>query len=81
MTTPRCCGFRTENNFIDFIGSYEQARVRNWHCVSCGQVHGSKIEHHRSTSQRNTWTLSSGEPDYQDEEVHLGVESFIRQAA
>jgi hypothetical protein len=25
--------------------------------------------------------LPSGEPDYQDDEVHLGAESIIRQAA
>jgi hypothetical protein len=38
------------------------------------------IEQHRLAPQEKVLTLLSGEPDFQDDEVHLGAESFIRRA-
>jgi hypothetical protein len=40
------------------------------------------VERHLATSrQYDTYFLPipSGEPDYEDDEVHLGAESFIKQ--
>jgi hypothetical protein len=39
------------------------------------------IEQNRLARQEKVLVLPSGEPDYQDEEVHLGAEAFIRLAA
>jgi hypothetical protein len=39
------------------------------------------IEQHRQAQQEKVVALPSGEPDYQDDEVHLGAESFIRRVA
>jgi hypothetical protein len=38
------------------------------------------IEQHRLAPHEKVLTLRSGEPDFQDDEVHLGAESFIRRA-
>ena len=35
------------------------------------------IEQHRLARQEKVVALPSGEPDYQDDEVHLGAESII----
>jgi hypothetical protein len=37
------------------------------------------IEQHRLAQQEKVLPLPSGEPDYQDNEVHLGAESIIRR--
>jgi hypothetical protein len=39
------------------------------------------IAQNRLAAQEKALVLSSGEPDYQDDEVHLGAESIIRRAA
>jgi hypothetical protein len=38
-------------------------------------------EQNQLACQEKVLAFPSGEPDYQDEEVHLGAESFMRQAA
>jgi hypothetical protein len=81
MTTPSCGGARTDYNFLDFIGSFGQITMPNWRCVIYSQLHSPKVEQSRSARQEKALTLSSAEPDYLDEEVHLGVESFLRKAA
>jgi hypothetical protein len=49
--------------------------------MNCGHVHDPVIEQHRRARQDKALALPSGEPDYQDEEVHLGAESFVSRAA
>jgi hypothetical protein len=39
------------------------------------------IEQHRLARLELVLVLPSGEPDYQDDEVHLGAEAFMRRAA
>jgi hypothetical protein len=39
------------------------------------------IEQNRLAQQEKVLVLPSGEPDYQDDEVHLGSEAFVRRAA
>jgi hypothetical protein len=49
--------------------------------MNCGYVHDSVIAQHRLARQEQVVVVSSREPDYQDDEVHLGAESFLRLAA
>jgi len=49
--------------------------------MNCGHVDDSVIEQNRLTQQEQVLVRPSGAPDYQDDEVHLGAESFIRLAA
>jgi RNase P subunit RPR2 len=80
MTCSRCYGLMVEGHFLDFEGAYGQMLRTSWRCVNCGRVHDSVIEQHRLAQQKKVLALPSGEPNYQDNEVHLGAESFIRRA-
>ena len=81
MTCSRCSGFMVEDQFLDLAGAYGQMWTTSWRCVNCGRVHDSAIEQHRLARQEKVLVLSSSEPDYHDDEVHLGAESIIRRAA
>jgi hypothetical protein len=82
MTSPRCWGPTVEDHIHDFWGaSYGQRWATSRQCVDCGRVHHSVIEQNSLARQEQVLVLSSSEPDYQDDEVHLGAESFIRLAA
>jgi len=81
MTCSRCSGLMVEDPFLAFEGTYGQMSPTRWRCVNCGRVHDSVIEQNRLARQEKVLALPSGEPDYQDDEVHLGAESFIRRTA
>jgi len=70
-----------EDHLFDFQGTQGFMSMKGWRCVNCGRVHDSAIELHRLLRQETVLALQSGEPDYQDDEVHLGAESFIRRTA
>ena len=81
MTCSRCSGFMCESLFLDVEGGYGEMWARSWHCLNCGHTHDPVIEQNRLAQQKKVMVLPSGKPDYQDDEVHLGAESFIRKAA
>jgi uncharacterized Zn finger protein len=81
MHCSRCQGLMIEDHFLDFDGSFQNMWTTSWRCVNCGHVYDSVIEQNRQVRQEKVLVLSSGEPGYQDDEVHLGSESFIRLAA
>ena len=81
MTCSRCLGSMVEDHFLDLAGAYGQMWTTSWRCVNCGRVRDSVIEQHRLVRQEKVLVLPIGEPDYQDEEVHLGSEAFVRLAA
>jgi len=77
MTCSRCAGFMLEDLFLDLQGGYGEMWARMWHCVNCGHTHDPVIERNRLARKAPVLAVSTGEPDYQDEEVHLGVESYV----
>lgn len=81
MTCSRCRGFMVEDQFLDLKGAFGEMWTTSWRCVNCGRIHDSVIEQHRLAPQEQALVLSSAEPDYQDEEIHLGADSFMRRAA
>ena len=81
MTCSRCSGFMRESLFLDMEGGYGKMWVSSWHCLNCGHTHDPVLERNRSAQQEKVLVLPSGEPDDQDDDVHLGAESFIRRAA
>ncbi|MBU6432435.1 MAG: hypothetical protein KJS98_03845 [Nitrospirae bacterium] len=81
MTCSRCRGLMVEGQFLDVRGAYGQMWTTSWRCVNCGHVHDAVIEQHRLARQERVAVLPSGEPDDQDDEVHLGAEAFVRLAA
>ena len=81
MTCIRCQGLMVEDQLFDFQGTYGFMSMKGWRCVNCGRVHDPAIEQHRLARQEKVLALATGEPDDQDDEVHLGTGSFIRRAA
>ena len=81
MTCSRCSGFMRESLFLDMGSGYEEMWASSWHCVNCGNVHDPVIERNRLAQQEKALVLPSGEPDYQDDEIHLGPEASINLAA
>jgi len=83
MTCSRCQGLLVEDHLFDFEGCYGQMWAASVRCMNCGYIHDSVIAQIRRPQQEKVKVLVgvSGEPDYQDDEVHLGVESFLRRAA
>jgi hypothetical protein len=49
--------------------------------MNCGRVHDAVIEQHQLAQQEKVLVASSGAPEYQDDEVYVGAESFMRRAA
>ena len=81
MNCSRCHGLMVQAQLLDFEGAYGQMWTTSLRCVNCGRIHDSVIEQNRLARQEKVLVTSGGEPDYQDDEVHLGAESFIRPAA
>lgn len=81
MTCSRCQGFMAEDHFLDLQGGFGEMWTTGLRCLNCGHVLDAVIEQHRSTQPAQVLTFPSCEPDYQDEEVHLGSEAYIRLAA
>ena len=81
MNCSRCQGFMIEEHFLDLQGAFGEMWTTSLRCMNCGHVHDAVIEQNRLARQEKLVALLSGEPDYQDDEVHLGVEAIIRHAA
>jgi hypothetical protein len=80
MTCSRCLRLMIEDQFLDLESPYGQRWATSLRCANCGHIHGSVIEQYRLAQQELPLALPSGEPDYQDDKVHLGAEAFIRRA-
>ena len=81
MNCTRCRGLMVEDHLLDFEGTSGYMWTKGYRCMNCGHIHDPVIEQHRLARQGMLLVLPSGEPDYGDEEVHLGAESFIVRAA
>ena len=81
MTCLCCLGLMIEDQFLDLESPYGQMWAASLRCVNCGHVHDSAIKQFHLARQEKGVARPSGEPDYQDDEVHLGAESIIRRAA
>lgn len=81
MNCSRCQGLMVEAQLLDFDGGYGQMWTTSLRCVNCGRIYDSVIQQNRPARQEKVLVTLGGEPDYQDDEVHLGAESFIRRAA
>jgi hypothetical protein len=81
MNCRPCQGLMMEDQLLDFQGTQGFTWTTCRRCVNCGHVDDSAIKQNRLARQEQVLVLSSSEPDYQDDEVHLGAEAFIRVAA
>ena len=81
MTCSRCQGFMVEDHVLDFEDPFRLIWATGWRCVNCGRIHDSVVEQNRLAPEEKASVFPSGEPDYQDDEVHLGAEAFIKNVA
>ena len=81
MNCSRCRGLMIEDQFLDLEGAFGEMWATSLRCVNCGFVHDAVIEQHRQARHQKVSVPQSGEAEYQDDEVHLGAEAFIRLAA
>ena len=81
MKCSRCQCFMVEDHFLDFEGHFREMWATGWRCVNCGRIHDAAVEQNRLAPEEKALVFPSGKPDYQDDEVHLGVEAFIKKAA
>ena len=81
MTCLCCLGLMIEDQFLDMKSSYGQMWAASLRCGNCGHVHDSAIKQFHPARQEKAGARPSDEPDYRDDEVHLGAESIIRRAA
>jgi hypothetical protein len=74
-----------KDNLMDFDGTYGHMWMSAMRCMNCGHVHDPVMEQNRRNAQaaRPTPVLVAvgDEADYHDDEVHLGIESIVAQAA
>ncbi len=81
MNCSRCRGLMVKDHFMDFEGTMEHMWMTGWRCMNCGHVYDPMIERNRLLAQAEMRVPASSEPDYDDEEVHLGAESLTTHAA
>ncbi len=74
MSCSRCCGLMVKDNLMDFDGTSGHMWVSAMRCMNCGHVHDPVMEQNRRSPVGD-------EADYHDDEVHLGIESIVAQAA
>ena len=71
MICSRCGELLVEDRFMDWAA--------RWRCMKCGQVHDSNdVQSHILNEHNRLFTQHSGPEDF-DDEVYLGLESFIGQ--
>jgi len=73
-------GLMVKDDMLDFEGTSGHMWTKSWRCMNCGHVHDSVTEQNRRLKPKPVLVVT-GEPDYQDEEVHLGPESYLGRVA
>jgi len=69
MICSHCGNLLIEDRFMNWPA--------RWRCLKCGHVEDSLSVQSFRARQEKGFLLKSAEPDYWDEEVHLGSESFV----
>jgi uncharacterized Zn finger protein len=80
MHCTRCRGLMVQDHFMDFEGTSGYRWTKSWRCMNCGHVYDSTIQQNRQVKPEPA-LIPAGEPDYHDEEVHLGRESYLARVA
>ena len=83
MSCSRCCGLMIKDHYMDHEGTSGYTWMSAWRCMNCGHVHDTTIERNRQTLQasRPALAIVTNEADYAGEDVHLGAETMVAQAA
>ncbi len=80
MHCTRCHGLMVADHFYDYEGTSGHTWSQTHRCMNCGHMHDPVIERNR-TAALKPGAAALCEPDYHDEEVHLGREAYLAPAA
>ena len=69
MICSQCGELLVEDRFMDWTA--------RWRCLKCGHVQDSDTVQSYLARQENDFFSKHSKPDYCDEEIHLGSESFV----
>ena len=81
MHCSRCHGLMRKDHLLDMEGGFGGMWAQSWRCMNCGAVHDAVIEQNQLARQENALVVTSGVPDTLEDDIYLGGEAFIRQAA
>jgi hypothetical protein len=81
MKCVRCRGLMVADHFLDMGSGYGEMWTMSWRCVNCGHVYDGVIKENRLARQEKACLSLTPVPDYQEEVIHLGAESFTRETA
>lgn len=83
MSCSRCCGLMIKDHYMDYDGTSGHTWLSAWRCMNCGHVHDTTIEQNRRTvlTPAPKLVVMSEPSGYEDEDVHLGAETMVAQAA
>jgi hypothetical protein len=80
MKCRRCRGLMVVDHFLDMASGYGEMWATSWRCVNCGHVCDGVIKENRFAGPEKAWLSLTPDTDYRDDEIHLGAESFTREA-
>jgi hypothetical protein len=81
MNCSRCQGLMTRDHFLDIHGQFREMWAASWRCLNCGHVYDAVIEQNRLARPEQVLVHESTEPDYEEDDMYLGGEAFVRRAA
>lgn len=84
MNCSRCRGLMIATHFLDYEGGYGEMWASSWRgagWANCGYVYDPVVGKNNVGEYQEVSKFPSSEPDYGDEEVHLGADSFHRLVA
>ena len=81
MHCSRCYSLMAKDHLLVFEGATGRMWMDGNRCMNCGHVHESPIQQYHLSRREPVSAHPRNEPDYQGEDVHLGAESFVMQAA
>ncbi|MDP1770610.1 MAG: hypothetical protein Q8L74_17650 [Nitrospirota bacterium] len=81
MHCSRCYSLMAKDQLLVFEGATGRMWMDGYRCMNCGQIQESPVQQYHLSRRKPTSIHSHDEQDYQGEDVHLGAESFVMQAA
>jgi len=83
MSCSRCCGLMSKDHYMDHEGTSGYTWMSAWRCMNCGHGHDTTIERNRQALQAYQPALAVviSAPHYSGEDIHLGAETIVAQAA
>ncbi|MDP1947935.1 MAG: hypothetical protein Q8L77_10595 [Nitrospirota bacterium] len=81
MHCSRCYSLMAKDHLLVFEGATGRMWMDGYRCMNCGHVHESPTQQYHLSRREPISAHPRNESEYQGDDVHLGAESFVMQAA